>query len=551
MKRSLHILLFLLPICLISCRKSAVAGLLDDIESYIQARPDSAIIVLSQIDTATLHTPKELAQFSLLQAIALDKNFIDTTDVSVIQPAVEYYQKHGTPYQKMLTFYYEGRILYNARRDAEAIICQMHALENAKITNPDRYLGLIYASMADLSSRSYCWEETAICIQQAKDAFLSVNDSLSYFVSIEKELTNLSNQDKKLEALVIIDSLINNDCIPKELFNDFLLIRAGMMVDTSHVDYFPALSCYIEALQNGARPTIKQRARYAYALAHCGYEKEANLIFTAIRETNKAGAAIAETKLQQLLADQGQYEEAYHMLRESLQYQDEKVNEILTQSLFRNQREFLREKEKGITIQNKYQQSAIIILILTLIITAKVIGFLISHYRRKTAAQELEMEQLAETIGTIINEKDRNYSDLKEQFRQIHQEQLKLLEKYYKDYEFARRTGAGEKELYGKLLAIIKDIEGDADGQRYLDTLIDEQYEGIMRRLYSECPNLTKQDYLLFSYSAAGFERATIGMLLGNLSADAIHMRRSRLRKAIRAINPPSIQDFLNLIEMR
>ena len=125
------------------------------------------------------------------------------------------------------------------------------------------------------------------------------------------------------------------------------------------------------------------------------------------------------------------------------------------------------------------------------------------------------------------------------------------MEKYYKDYEFARRTGAGEKELYGKLLAIIKDIEGDADGQRYLDTLIDEQYEGIMRRLYSECPNLTKQDYLLFSYSAAGFERATIGMLLGNLSADAIHMRRSRLRKAIRAINPPSIQDFLNLIEMR
>ena len=161
------------------------------------------------------------------------------------------------------------------------------------------------------------------------------------------------------------------------------------------------------------------------------------------------------------------------------------------------------------------------------------------------------MERLSEELEKIICEKERSYSDLLNQFRHIHQEQFKLLEQYYKDYEVARRSGAGEKELYERLLAIINDIEGDTDGQRYLDSLIDEQYEGIMQRLYSECPNLTKQDYLLFSYSAAGFKRSTIGMLLGNLSSDAIHTRRSRLRKAIKTINPPSLQDFLTLIDMR
>lgn len=78
---------------------------MNDIETYIQTRPDSALTVLSQIDTSSLHNPKERAQFALLYAIALDKNYIDTIDIGVIRPAAEYYSKHGTARQKMLTYY--------------------------------------------------------------------------------------------------------------------------------------------------------------------------------------------------------------------------------------------------------------------------------------------------------------------------------------------------------------------------------------------------------------------------------------------------------------
>ena len=72
-----------------------------------------------------------------------------------------------------------------------------------------------------------------------------------------------------------------------------------------------------------------------------------------------------------------------------------------------------------------------------------------------------------------------------------------------------------------------------------------------MHRLHDECPLLSKQDYLLFSYTAAGFDSSTIGMLFGNLSADALHMRRSRLRRAIKENNPPSLSDFLSILNMR
>jgi hypothetical protein len=46
-----------------------------DIESYIDARPDSALVAIRQIDTLSLKTKAQKAKFALLHAMALDKNF--------------------------------------------------------------------------------------------------------------------------------------------------------------------------------------------------------------------------------------------------------------------------------------------------------------------------------------------------------------------------------------------------------------------------------------------------------------------------------------------
>ena len=544
--------MIILSICLVSCRKSTVATQINDVESYIQTRPDSALAVLSQIDTASLSSPKLRAHFALLQAMALDKNAIDTTDLRVIRPAVEYYQKHGTARQKMLAYYYEGRILYNARRDAEAFLSQTQALENAKATDAGRYLGLIYASMADLSNRSYCWKEANEYLLKAQNAFLEVKDSISSLHVIRKRVIVLFNQDQNDQVLLTIDSLLyNNNNMPKSLYAEFLSIKAASMVDTVQLDYLPAVDCFKKAIEAGAILTVTQKSRYAYALARSGFNTESDRIFASITESSNKNSAKAGIWIQELLASKHQYESAYWTLRKSLDYQASEVNHVLNQSLFRAQRDFFKAKERESTLRSRNQRLVYLILVLTFIVFTIYLIRIISFLRQKAQSKEIEMERLSEELEKIICEKERSYSDLLNQFRHIHQEQFKLLEQYYKDYEVARRSGAGEKELYERLLAIINDIEGDTDGQRYLDSLIDEQYEGIMQRLYSECPNLTKQDYLLFSYSAAGFKRSTIGMLLGNLSSDAIHTRRSRLRKAIKTINPPSLQDFLTLIDMR
>lgn len=90
---------------------------MDTAESIIESSPDSALSILDSIPTSELRTRKEKARYALLKSIALDKNYIDTTTFDVLQPAIDYYSKHGTPDEKLKTYYYQGRIHQNANND--------------------------------------------------------------------------------------------------------------------------------------------------------------------------------------------------------------------------------------------------------------------------------------------------------------------------------------------------------------------------------------------------------------------------------------------------
>ena len=89
-------------------------GRMDLADDLMKSRPDSAITVLSSIDTTSLADDGEKARYALLMSMALDKNYIDTTNFSILQPAIDYYPAHGTPDEKLRTYYYQGRIYQNA-----------------------------------------------------------------------------------------------------------------------------------------------------------------------------------------------------------------------------------------------------------------------------------------------------------------------------------------------------------------------------------------------------------------------------------------------------
>ena len=87
---------------------------LDGVETYLSARPDSALAVLRAIDPESLTTKKDQARAALLHSIALDKCYIDITSDSILAPALAYYQHHGTADQRLKAHYYRAVLARNA-----------------------------------------------------------------------------------------------------------------------------------------------------------------------------------------------------------------------------------------------------------------------------------------------------------------------------------------------------------------------------------------------------------------------------------------------------
>ena len=114
-----------------ACRRddSRATMLMDRAESLMEQHPDSALFTLDSITPAALAPGEQTARYALLRSMALDKNYIDTTDFSVLQPAIDYYLTKGTPDQKLRTYYYQGRIYQNAGNDDSAMQAFVNALD--------------------------------------------------------------------------------------------------------------------------------------------------------------------------------------------------------------------------------------------------------------------------------------------------------------------------------------------------------------------------------------------------------------------------------------
>ena len=192
----------LAAITIVSCndaRKSETYRLLEDVDAYIEARPDSALAVLEGIDVEDLGSREEKAKYALLMSMALDKNYIDRTDFEVLQPAIDYYENHGTATDKLRTFYYQGRIYQNGGDDEMAMECFVRAVEEGDGAEDCMTMARCLFSQGTLYQALYNWERV-IETNIAAAAFFQFGGNInSQLRSLSRALIGYS-QTKDLEA---------------------------------------------------------------------------------------------------------------------------------------------------------------------------------------------------------------------------------------------------------------------------------------------------------------------------------------------------------------
>ena len=153
---------------------------LDAADSLMESRPDSALSLLHAIPSEQITDRATRARHAMLHAMARDKNYIDDTTFTILQPAIDYYENHGTPTEKLRTFYYQGRIYDNTQEQKQAIQALQKALEAGRNSNDNLTKARAHFSLATIEKSLMIYDEAAKDGKKAAHYFQQAGRTNSY-----------------------------------------------------------------------------------------------------------------------------------------------------------------------------------------------------------------------------------------------------------------------------------------------------------------------------------------------------------------------------------
>ena len=548
---------------LVSCDNRQTKSLLQDVETYIQERPDSALRVLRKVDSLTLNTKALRARYSVLFAMALDKNYIDTTALSILEPTVAYYEKFGSPKDKMLSYYYLGRIYSNRKDYPNAVIFYSQALRES--SEYDYYhRGLIYAASADAYNASFNDEEELRNTILAYECFEKIGDK-----DLDLSLYKVAQAYHNNERFDVADSLYSLVYSGKDSTSRLALYAMEDLVSNDLYQEKQDVERDLELLEYVAEHrgnlSLESYYEYAYLLLLAGKESEAENILSQLSNREANGKTM---EIRYRIAEcKGQNEEALALLKSMLSHQNDVVKKKLAQSVFKAQSDYYRlaaeVSEQKSTISN---QRSIIILITGLMIIAllyvifmKRKSTLIREKDRLTQAVE-ESERLLETVRNRANEekserekdildlKSRNereqdkIKDLREMYVALYQKRFSEIGKYYDAASSHRLESIKEKayhDVISSTQALFEEIASGSEGQKKFEARINADLDDIVSKIRSDFPKLKDDDIRFICCLIVGFDTSTISFLM-DISKENVRVKKHRLREKLNGYSGPN-----------
>jgi tetratricopeptide repeat protein len=541
-KRYLVIMAAILAVC--SCGKREMTKqCLANVGSYIIEKPDSALAVLESIDRASIRGQRMKAEYALLYAMTLDKNYIDTTDIDVVMPAVKYFDTHGPEDKAMKAWFYLGREQENGGEYEDAIISYTRAKELSQNSDDLRFRALIASGIADLYDKTYNFEEEIRNLEEVYHFYNIEKDSLNIWIStgeLAVAYSNLKQWDKA-------DSL----------FNEFFSFEH---TDSSFVSYCLMQYFYMCIMQQNPKPEIAIKAfrkavdeykiepttenyyAYAYALELSGDSNECNKILKLKSDQDYGTSALWKYYIYR---EQKQYEKALLELETGCHYQDSIVVKLLHNSLSITQRDYFETKSSLLAIEKENQRIIKIIFILISILVVITLFIIIRYIKKRHQQMEEEMaslqyeascrnkelEQMIICSNEELDRKEAMIAELRQSYIQKYKLQFKRLEDLGAEYWQAERS-RDKNRIYGKVKEIISEIETTSNKNSEFEKRINLGLDDVMSKLRHDFPSFKEDDYRLLSYMIVGFEAKTIATLM-DITPGSVYTRKSRLKDKI------------------
>ena len=211
---------------LTGCDKNPVRARLADIETFAEPNPDSARLALEAIDPAFLTTRRLKAQHALMLSTALSRSKVKVPNDSLINIAVDYYDRFGPAKENFLSSYYQGRVYQDLGDYESAMQSYLNAESIHSKDIPLRHLTSLYLLKGEIYQHYYDYDKAVEAYRNAQAFALQCDWKSNYFNALSGELAQHIIFEKKAE----VDSLIQI-MLP---FRDEMTTRNRMVFD-SHV----------------------------------------------------------------------------------------------------------------------------------------------------------------------------------------------------------------------------------------------------------------------------------------------------------------------------
>ena len=539
------IVLLLTSMLLSSCASRKTAAMLNDIETYMQSHPDSALATLRAIDTTALATRSLSAQYALLHAMALDKNWIDTTNADVVMPAVAYYSKKGSADQKAKAWYYLGRIQENDKDYTAASISFLKAEKFLTEKSETRFKALVYQAISNVYNETHLYEEALNYTDRAYELFSMDGDTLNAYASLYRKAQDLNNLGRLAESDSLYRFLIEGNHVHSNLRASLYCGYARNLV-TNHADYEHAVVLFEEVInQYGSLKKANYWGAYAYALMHIGEERKAEQLFEQLNKTKNSSSSsyVYDTWKSLSDADKGDFATAYLLQKEASDIQSDNVQKVLKQSAIKAQRDFLKQEQLESERRAKQRRLCMWVSGCLLLVF---IALLALYFKNRIKRNAQEKESLLEAYKNLTHQHTALTTQVRNQYIQMCQSHFSHIGRINEILN--NHDKEAENNLYKEIKKSILRLGQDGQSQQQFEKLLNDSFDNVMLHFRESFPGKKPRYYQLVSFLFAGFSSPTICSIISSYNKHNVYVEKSRLKQMIMGSDSPYKEQFIQML---
>ena len=535
----------LLAVCLFACNHHSSNPMLQQVDSLLEMKPDSALTILKNISVLEDLPEVDKAYYALLLAEATDKNKLPLLPCdSLLNFALDYYGDDDR--EKAVALMYKGRLLAEMDDEKAAIEMNLKALEILQDYPVDtKYRRLIYSALGLWYGNCGLNDKALEVLHQSLHYSFDAKDTAIAYINIGYIYGMRNMQDSAItyqrKAVKYAMRSKDRSMILTSWHNLSICYRHFENVDSAVVYAH-------KVLQHLSYGNGKADAYYNMGDLYVDLEQydsarhylEKSLFLSPSRSIPYWSLAVMEAEL-------GNFKSAYHYLDTFVMVQDSLDNsELLTEV-----QHLVYKHQTELRVKDDLLRSELIIrwIVFVSVIICFVVALIYQRWINKKNNQQALYRQALQyadekqnVMQQRIEENESALALLQDRENQNLDEiaQKEQLITQLKKEKLALRTWLFQQtSIYKKVMSLsdqqqvnkkIRKVMAAAELDKLKKTTF-EIYADYISPLQAQYSQLTEDDLLVLCLQEAGISPLAISLCFGHTDTVALNQRKSRLKK--------------------